>query len=378
MKTLWEYTLWEIGQMLTVHRRGVLMMVFIPMVYMFLFGGLFSLQTVKHVPIGVVDLDGSAESRALIHGFDDADTVQTAVLTADEMAAQDAMEEGAIYGMAVIPQGFGRSLQIGQPVSVEAVINQGNTILGGGAANGIQAVVATYNAKQIAQNRMVKGQSKEEAMAAASPVTLSMRSLYNTTGGYVDFFAGVLILHAVQIGTVFVLGPMVVLERKRRRAAMAVHPLLAVAAKTIVYGLLQTFVFLLALALAHILFQLTIRGDFFLLFGFSLLFMMVLTSFSVAAGSWVKTPGEAISYTLFYIMPSVLFSGAIWPRASMDPVSLMLSWIMPIGYAGDVIRDLLLRGESPDLVYGSGVMAGMVLLFGALAVGGLKWRRCHG
>ncbi len=378
MKTLWEYTLWEIGQMLTVHRRGVLMMVFIPVLYMFLFGGLFSMQTVKHIPIGVVDLDGSAESRALIHGFEDADDVRVAVLSGDEMTVQSAMEAGDICGMAVIPNGFGRSVQNRQPVSVEAVINQGNTVLGGGAARGIQTVVATYNANQIVQNRMAKGQSTEEAMAAASPVTLSVRSLYNTTGGYVDFFAGILILHAIQIGTVFVLGPMMVLERIRRRLSIAAHPVRTVAVKTILYGLLQTVVFLAALILAHILFGLTIRARIFLLFGFSLLFIMVLTSFAIAAGSWVETPGEAISYTLFYIMPSVLFSGAVWPRVSMDPVSLVFSWIMPIGYAGDVIRDLLVRGESPELLSCSAVLAGMVLLFGVLAVWGLKRRGCHG
>lgn len=339
--------LWEIGQMVTVHRRGLFMMVLIPFLYTLLFGGLFSLQTVKEVPIGVVDLDGSKASRDLIQALDDSDDLMVETEAGTEAEIVEDIEKGRIYAAVVLPPRYGEGIAAGRPVSLGAILNNGNTVIGGAAAKGIQAVVGTKSGEAAVSQRMAAGLSPDAASLGTGQIQLSFRSLYHTTGGYIDFFLAVLILHAMQIATVFVLGPMTVLERKRRSAAMRAHPFETAGMKALVYGMAETAVTMISLAAASVLFGLVIEADWLCLTGYIFLFSLAITSFSVLAGAWVKKPGEAISYTLFYIMPSVLFSGAIWPRASMDPLSLFLSWIMPIGYAADAVRDLLVRGSTP-------------------------------
>lgn len=68
-------------------------------------------------------------------------------------------------------------------------------------------------------------------------------------------------------------------------------------------------------------------------------------------------------------MPSVLFSGAIWPRYFMDAISLLLSYIMPIGYSTNTLRDVLLRGTGPT--FASDV--GCLLLFTFLMMSSAMW-----
>lgn len=356
MIRFWQAVLWEIQQMVTVHRRGLLMMVFIPLLYTLLFGGLFSLQSVKNVPIGVVDLDGSAASREFIRALDDADELAISMEAGSEEELLRDMQDGTIDAAVIIPKNYAAGLAAAQPVSVGAVLNNGNTVTGGTAARGIQAVIGTVSAEQAAKNRLAIGQSPEEAEAEASPVQLSVRSLYHTAGGYVDFFLVILILHAFQIGTVFVLGPMTVLELYRKRKTLAVHPYISAASKALAYAILETVVMMACLYGSALFFGMVIRAPFWLLAGFVLLFALAMTSFATLAGSWVRTPGQAISYTLFYIMPSVLFSGAIWPRESMDGFSWFLTWIMPIGYTADAARDLLVRGDTPHLAFYSGCL----------------------
>lgn len=363
--------LWEIHQMVTVHRRGLCMMVFIPVLYTLLFGGLFSLQTVKEVPIGVVDLDGSRASRALIRALDDSDELAVHEERGTEEEVLEDMDKGLVYAAVIIPKDFETGIHAARPVSVGAVLNNGNTVIGGAAARGIQAVVGTKSAEAAVSQRMAAGQSPDIASLGTGQIQLSFRSLYHTAGGYIDFFLAVLILHAMQIGTVFVLGPMTVLERKRRGAEMGRRPILAAAVKAVVYALVETAVVLISLGGASLAFGLVIKADWLTLTGFTFLFALAITSFSIMAGSWVKTPGQAISYTLFYIMPSVLFSGAIWPRASMDPFSLFLSWIMPIGYAADGARDLLVRGASPHLEFYAACLAVYIAVCLILAAVGL-------
>lgn len=362
MIRFWKAVLWEIQQMVTVHRRGALMMIFIPLLYTLLFGGVFALQSVKNVPIGVVDLDGSAASRELIRALDDADELTVSIEAGSEEELLREMQDGTIYAAVIIPKNYAAGLAAARPVSVGAVLNNGNTVIGGTAAKGIQAVIGTASAEQAAKNRLAIGQSVEEAAAETSQIQLSMRSLYHTAGGYIDFFLGILILHALQIGTVFVLAPMTVLELCRRRKMLAAHPFVSAAAKVLVYAALETLVMMVCLYGSALFFGMVIRAPFWLLAGFVLLFALAMTSFSVLAGSWVRTPGQAISYTLFYIMPSVLFSGAIWPRESMDGFSWFLTWIMPIGYTADAARDLLVRGDTPHLAFYSGCLAAYICI----------------
>lgn len=360
MIRFWQAVLWEVQQMVTVHRRGVLMMIFIPLLYTLIFGGVFALQSVKNVPIGVADLDGSAASRELIRALDDADELTVSIEAGSEEELLRDMQDGTIYAAVIIPKNYAAGLAAAQPVSVGAVLNNGNTVTGGTAAKGIQSVIGTVSAEQAAKNRLAIGQSVEEAAAETSQIQLSVRSLYHTAGGYIDFFLGILILHALQIGTVFVLAPMTVLELCRRRKMLAAHPFVSAAAKALVYAVLETLVMMVCLYGSALFFGMVICAPFWLLAGFVLLFALAMTSFATLAGSWVRTPGQAISYTLFYIMPSVLFSGAIWPRESMDGFSWFLTWIMPIGYTADAARDLLVRGDPPHLAFYSGCLAAYI------------------
>ena len=113
------------------------------------------------------------------------------------------------------------------------------------------------------------------------------------------------------------------------------------------------------------------RGNFFEILLLIGTFIFCMTSFSIFVGAFVNFPHKTIIFTLAYIMPSILFTGAIWKRYSMDNLSLILSYIMPIGWAADDLRNLFLKDAAINLekdLFILILMSGIFLILATIGV----------
>lgn len=358
----------EIMGVLGQHRRGVIVLAMVPIIYTLAYGSLFYNNTVTHLPVGICSLDEGKDGRDLVRQLAETPELSIQAYYDSETEAQDALVRGEISGAVIIPQDFSKKIAANQPVSVELLADNTNTVLGGAILKAVQSAVNTCNGEIAARQAMAAGWSGTEA---AQQLQISSRSLYNPTGGYNDFFLIPLMVHALQIGTVFVLGPAMVLERKRRSRELAAQPIRHLLAKALVYVSVETTVMAICYAYAIHAFGLICRASILDILALNAAFAFTMTSFGLFAGSWISTPTKAISYTLFYIMPSILFSGAVWPRSSMDSISLLLSYIMPIGYCADAMRLLFVQGEAPSLWFNIAILLGIGCLFLLLGAKGL-------
>ena len=115
------------------------------------------------------------------------------------------------------------------------------------------------------------------------------------------------------------------------------------------------------------------RGNFLEILALILSFIICMVSFAMMMGSFVeKIEYRTITYSLFYIMPSILFSGAIWTRSSMDEFSLILSYIMPIGYVANDLRNFLVKGVAIDWQIHALILILFAILFFSLSIIGMK------
>ena len=64
--TYWAHLQVEVKQLFSLHRRTGLIILFIPVVYTLLFGGLFYENAVTAVPVAVYNLDRGASGRQLV------------------------------------------------------------------------------------------------------------------------------------------------------------------------------------------------------------------------------------------------------------------------------------------------------------------------
>lgn len=360
MQTFLSYVAYELGALVRVQRRSLAVLVFLPFVYTLLFGGMFYPNVVTQVPIGIVNLDEGPQGRDIVRELGSVPEVRVDLVATDEAAGQEALRQQSIRALVIIPPTFSHDITQYQGAKVAVLVTNTNTLLGGTALKAIQSVIGTYNVEVQTQQAMASGLTRP----MAPQIAMSLRSLYNSTGGYEDFFLAALIVHALQIGVVFTVGPMWYLDKHRRRQELRRHGLAVLAAKAAVYTVLETLILLVCLTGSSFFFGLTMRPNVVELLLLLTAFSWAMTNLALFVGSAVKKIGNTITYPLFYIMPSVLFSGAIWPRYSMDSVSLGLSYIMPIGYSANTLRDLLLRGTAPAI----GIAIAFLSLYGLTLV----------
>lgn len=355
-----------------LHWRAFVMLAFIPLLYTIIFGGLFSPHVLTQVPVGICNLDGGQQGRVLVREMAQVPEISLIRETVTKEELDKALEAGEIYGAIVIPPDFSEGIKSKHPVNVQLYVRNANTAIGGVILAAVQGVIGVYSVQVAVQNYIGARFPPGQAGAAASQINLSPRILYNSTGSYEDFFLTVLMLHALQIAMVFVLAPMFTMERLRGEAPGTKSVVLYLLRRICLFGIFGALVMSACIGYSYSFFGIAVRGNGLTLCGAVFCFAACMTAFSLMVGAWAPNPVSSITYPLFYIMPSVLFSDAVWPRASMDALSRFLTFVMPIGYMGNDFRDLLVRGNSPGLLADCASLLILGVLFFAFAAWGLK------
>jgi ABC-type multidrug transport system permease subunit len=91
-------------------------------------------------------------------------------------------------------------------------------------------------------------------------------------------------------------------------------------------------------------FQVPIRGDLLLLLSLSILFLVCGLGLGLLVSTLAKTQLAAIQFAFLIMLPSVLLSGFMFPRAQMPFPIYIATFAIPVTYFLEVLRGVVLRG----------------------------------
>ncbi len=359
------------ASMFTINRQGVAILIFLPIIYTLLFAGLFYKNSLTNIPMIICNLDDGSAGRSLVEDFINTPELKVISVEGDALDDEKFLREDTAAGVVIIPKDFSNKIARGENVSVELVANYSSSVIGGTVVRAVQSVVATKNFEVLINRRIAAGWNETQAVAQLSAST---RILFNPTGGYTDFFLAALILHGGQIAMVFVLEPSLAIRKKYRGENLFRNPVRCLGAKIFLYTLFESAVMAICLAIGIKFFGMICRGNPSEILILVAAYVACVTAFGLMMGAVAREPHQAIMWSLFYVMPSVLFAGAIWPRTSMDNISLFLSYVMPIGYAANDLRNLLVKGTAAGVEVHIAALLLMSAIFFAAAVGVLKFK----
>ncbi|HSR25202.1 MAG TPA: ABC-2 transporter permease [Candidatus Eisenbacteria bacterium] len=141
----------------------------------------------------------------------------------------------------------------------------------------------------------------------------------------------------------------------------------------IVVGYMLGFAILaLAQALEVLVFSLAVlrihnAGSVLLIFGIETLLALVAVNLGIFLSTFARTEFQAVQFIPIVIVPQVLLSGVILPVSSEPGWLQAISNVLPLTYAVNALRDVMLKGA--DLGWpGVQLDAAVVLAFGLLAV----------
>jgi ABC-2 type transport system permease protein len=210
------------------------------------------------------------------------------------------------------------------------------------------------------------------------PVEVRPQILYNPAMRSPNFFVPGVIGVVLQIATTFATAMSLVRERERGTLEqLLVSPLSRwglMLGKLVPYLCIAMMMATGLFAIMRWLFDVPIAGSLTALFASTLLYVFALLSLGLLLSTRAQNQMQALQMSMIFIMPSVFFSGFIFPRETMPWIFYALGSVLPTTYFIELMRAIILRGASlTEFWFHLVVLAGMGLALFALCA--LRFRK---
>jgi ABC-2 type transport system permease protein len=149
-----------------------------------------------------------------------------------------------------------------------------------------------------------------------------------------------------------------------------------IAGKVMPYIMLSCINAAIILILGHFVFELPIRGNLWLLFAETLLFITLALSLGILISTVSNSQQVAMFISAFALMlPTLLLSGFIFPIENMPKILQGLTYILPPRYYITIIRSVMLKGSGIFEIWKETlVLFIMILIFLSLSIARFKNR----
>lgn len=317
------------------------MMVAVPLVQLVLFGYAINFDP-RDLPTALVSADQSRITRSLTAGFENSGYFRVVARPDSEAEAERLLASGEVQFLLQIPPGFTRQLLRGERPALLLAADASDPSAAGTALAAVGQIAAQ------ALHRDLQGPLASLA-AAAPPFELRLHRRYNPEGitayNVVPGLIGVILTMTMVMMTA--LGVTRELERgtMENLLAMPVQPLEVMVGKIVPYivvGYVQMVVILLG---ARYLFDVPILGSLALLSVCVLAFITASLTVGIAFSSIARNMTQALQMSIFFLLPSILLSGFVFPFRGMPGWAQALGELLPITHFLRIARGILLKGH---------------------------------
>jgi drug efflux transport system permease protein len=334
-------------------------MMFPPLVEMIAFG--YALDTdVKNMATIVLDEDHTTESRALVKQFENTGTFKVVGDAQSVTELAELIRRGKAYVGIQIPPDFTRNLRAGRSAQLQVLIDGSNSTIASSALNSSLNVGFLNSIRALASRFGLRD----------LPVEVRPQILYNPEMRSPNFFLPGVIGIVLQIATTFTTAMSLVRERERGTLEqLMVSPLSRwglMLGKLIPYLVIGMLMSVFLFTVMRWVFHVPIAGDIGALMVGTFFYVFALLSLGLLISTRAQNQMQALQMSMMFILPSVFFSGFIFPRETMPQIFYAISTVIPATYYIELERALILRGATlGDFWFNLVVLASMgAILFG--------------
>ncbi len=312
-------------------------MIGIPVLQLLMFG--FAIQTdVRRIPTVVLDESRTADSRDVIAAFANTGNFRIIAHVDGRPELDRALARGDAQAAIVVPNDYARELGRGTTATVQVIVDASDP-LSSQAALGAAAGVAQM--RNLAILTAAAGRT-------ALPVEARVRPRYNPGLRSPNYIVPGLVGVILTLTMVLVTAMAIVRERERGTLEqLIVTPItkselmLGKITPYVGVGLIQMSVVLL---LGRFVFDVPLAGSVPLLYAVAIVFIVASLSLGLLISTLVRTQQQAMQASFFFVLPNILLSGFMFPRAAMPEVFQWLGAALPLTHFLQVLRGILLKG----------------------------------
>ena len=348
--------------------RSLIFMIFVPAFMLLMFG--FALNfDVKHIPLAVVDQDGSRTSRELVDKFRtteyfDLKAVLDRTGDVDGLIARD-----RVRAALVIPETFSEDLLAARSPSVQFIIDGANAMSGTTAAGYAAAILQSYSQKITFEALARRGLG-----GPTLPLRTEVRVWYNPELRSARFLLPGLMAFILMV--ILTTSTAFSIVREKERGTMEqlhvspLPPAALIIGKLIPYSLISLASAHVVLALGWVLFGVAVKGNYLLLLMAMILFLISGLGQGILISTIARTQLVAFLLSvLTTILPTFILSGFVFPVRNMPVVIQAVTYFIPAKYFLVALRAIILKGVGIAAFWEQAVfLAGFAVLTLALSV----------
>ena len=339
------------------------MMLGIPLMQLLLFG--FAINTdPRHLPTLVQFRDDGPATRAILSGLAASDYFRITGEVADGAAARSALVRGDALFVVSVPENFERDLLRGERPQLLLDTDATDPVATAAAAGAFPQVIDRALAPVLEATPLARA-------LPAPPVEAVVHKRYNPAGrtatNIVPGLLGVILTMTMTLMTGIALTREA--ERGTLEALLATptrpaEVMVGKIAPFILVGLVQT---LFMLGLAGALFHVPFVGDPGVLAASTALFVVVNLSLGFLFSTLARTQMQAMQMSFFFILPSILLSGFMFPFAGMPEWAQVIGQALPNTHYIRIVRAVMLKGAGfpdvwPELAWLAAILAAVATL----------------
>lgn len=326
---------------------------------------------IKNINVTVVNHDSSNAAEQFIRKIETSTYFRLRGVEVDYAEALRELELSRTDAIVEIPSGFENDLVSEGSIPVQISLNAVNQTKGTLGSSYLGAICGEFS-REFFSSRM---------QPAADRIRIPEISVQNRYNQYMDY--KVFMIPAMMVVVLIMLGgflPALNIVSEKEKGTIEqinitpVSKFTFIAAKLIPYWLMGLVVLSVTMLLAWAIYGLAPRGSLWIIYLFSVLFIIAISGFGLIVSNYSDTMQQAMFVMFFFVLIFMLLSGLFTPVHSMPGWAQKLTVLNPPRYYIEMMRLVYLKGgQFSDLLGQFWALVGFDAVFGIWAV--LSYRK---
>lgn len=317
-----------------------ILLLIVPVVYPFLYSLIYYPEVVRDLPVAVVDLSQTADSRAFIRKLNAAPDLDIRYENISMEEAAEKFRKRENRGIILIPETYSSDLALGRQAVVslyadmEFFLYYKAMVMGAG-------LVTLEEGNDIQVKRLLNaGLSERQAEVFSNPFVISGSAIANPAGGFASYGIPAALMLIIQQTLVLAIGIMAGTARERHKMGTLIPcDLRRMGTLRMVMGKSAAYFFIYAVMSFYMLgaipawFGYPDKAGFSQLVALIVPYLLSAIFFGLSLSVFFKNRETPMLLYLFLSLPLLFLSGIIWPLSNMSPVWQAVRSIFPSSHA---------------------------------------------
>ena len=322
-------------------------MIGIPLIQLILFGFAIDLNP-KQLPTAVVMQQPDPVSRDILQRMSQSQYFVFKYPHVDIKTAKKLLKTNQVKFIVYFPANFYRNVVRGLQPKVLLLVDGSDPIASGRAVMAFHDI-ANYVGQHQLQDRSIFIKKDERLF---HPLSLSaFNPSINTAFHIVPALMGVVLTMTMVLITALAI------TREFERGTMEMllstplQPLEVMIGKIVPYIMVGYVQVILILSLGKLLFAITIKGSLMLLLLMCLPFISANLAMGLTFSTLARNQLQAMQSTMFFLLPSILLSGFMFPFQGMPAWAQFVGNCLPLTHFLIIVRGIIMRGNGWSEIY---------------------------